>query len=304
MSESCHAELDFIAANFSNLQVHDMMNLGYDDLYQILSRSCLKIDSEESIFEFVSELTSRDAIFFGLFEFVHFEYLSTESVSKFVELSFSFFSVMNSSIWSRICKRLIGAQPEVQRSSTEIEIPIDLDLGMGSCGVRLDPGTGSPGIIAYLTRKYGGNVAQTGVVDVIGREATEVEVASNVADLDVDSTFYSIDKPNQSICYDFKYMTVIPTHYSLKSKWKGFKGSSNLRSWVVEVSNDGQKWIVVDRVNNNSDLDGPRFEKTFAIGREEEGRFVRLRQTGKNHRGTDVLCISSFEIFGRLLSEI
>jgi hypothetical protein len=41
-------------------------------------------------------------------------------------------------------------------------------------------------------------------------------------------------------------MRIIPTHYSVRSNGGGPNGS-HLRSWVVEVSKDGEGWDVVDQ---------------------------------------------------------
>ena len=75
-------------------------------------------------------------------------------------------------------------------------------------------------------------------------------------------------------------------------------------SWVLEVSNDGSdgSWEVVDRRENNFDLDGSHLTRNFALGTRPSGafRFVRLRQTGKNHAGYDYLSICALELFGAL----
>ena len=75
-------------------------------------------------------------------------------------------------------------------------------------------------------------------------------------------------------------------------------------SWVLEVSNDGSEgsWEVVDRRENNSDLNGEHLTRNFAVGTRPSGafRFVRLRLTGKNHFGDDRLYICALELFGAL----
>ena len=77
-------------------------------------------------------------------------------------------------------------------------------------------------------------------------------------------------------------------------------------SWVLEVSGDAYNWNVIDKRDDNNDLNGPYLVQNFTIGGHPEGqlfRYVRLRQTGKNHAGTDQLVISAFEIFGSIVSE-
>ena len=95
---------------------------------------------------------------------------------------------------------------------------------------------------------------------------------------------------------DFKGRSIIVTSYSIRSR-----GDKAPQSWVVEVSNDGDErsWEVADCRENNSDLND-NHAHNFAISPRlrESFRFVRLRQTGKNHKGNDDLCLSALEIFG------
>jgi hypothetical protein len=113
------------------------------------------------------------------------------------------------------------------------------------------------GVISYLTTRHGGNVHQHGIVTVFAGRAYSGEArcaAKNVADLKTDSYFFSVTESNQSIGYDFReMMRIIPTHYSVRSYSDG-PGASHLRSWVFEVSNDGQIWEVVDRRTDCRDL--------------------------------------------------
>ena len=132
----------------------------------------------------------------------------------------------------------------------------------------------------------------------------------NVVDLGSDSCFYSNDSPNSWICYDFGGRRVTPTSYSIRSH--PYWGDENYpKSWVLEVSNDGSEgsWKAVDSREDNNDLNDKLVTCNFAISAPPSVafRFVRLRQTGKNHcpdlEGSDVLAIGSLELFGALSSE-
>ena len=164
------------------------------------------------------------------------------------------------------------------------------------------------GIIAHLTRQCGGNVHDKGVV-----EATASSIWSGLKDAAVYSSceakhatelgtnvfFQSDPWPDSWICYDFKGQRVAPTSYSIRSDDGHFP-----KSWVFEVSNNGKEWKVIDRRDNNSDLKAVYVTRNFAIsGRPSEAfRFVRLRQTGKNHSGRYDLVLTSIEVFGTLSS--
>ena len=114
--------------------------------------------------------------------------------------------------------------------------------------------------------------------------------------------FKSDDKPNSWIGYDFRERRVSPTSYSIMSYPTG-PGGINLKSWVLEVSSDGgTSWTAVDSRNDNFDLNDKLVTRNFAISAPLSGsfRFVRLRQTGKNHAGNDRLGLSRLEIFGKV----
>jgi predicted nucleic acid-binding Zn-ribbon protein len=169
------------------------------------------------------------------------------------------------------------------------------------------------GIIAYLTKEYGGNVHDQEIVKVLssGAYTDQPETSAKVvADLKAKSCFISKfhkrdddipDTANNWICYDFKNRRVIPTGYAIRSMYNGYVNGPNLKSWSVEVSLDGREWTEIDRRESNADLNAKNVTHTFSVLRHETGRFVRLVNIGRNHFNSDMLCISSFEIFGSLI---
>ena len=152
------------------------------------------------------------------------------------------------------------------------------------------------GLIAHLARKCGGNVHENGVVEVSASSVWDGRKVKSAVELENNTCFASNSEPNSWICYDFKGHRLVPTSYSIRSH----DGPSFLKSWVLEVSNDGKNWKVVDRRDNNFDLKAEYVTHNFAISNPPCGsfRFVRLRQTGKNHNRNDHLWLSSFEVFG------
>ena len=169
------------------------------------------------------------------------------------------------------------------------------------------------GIIAGLARECSGNVHKKGVVNVTASsvmsggyclEFGEGVEPENAVDLGTDLVFRSANKPNAWICYDFKTRRVIPTSYTIRT-YGGGAGWSHLKSWVFEVSNDGKAWSVVDRRENIAALNGCHVTCNFPINPAPQMsfRFLRVRQTGKNHRAEDYLCLTSLEVFGTLFAE-
>jgi hypothetical protein len=70
---------------------------------------------------------------------------------------------------------------------------------------------------------------------------------------------------------------------------------------VVESSLDGEAWTEIDRKKNNENFRQGWDRASFAVSKSTECRFIRVTQTGKNHRGDDELDIKAFEVFGTLL---
>jgi hypothetical protein len=170
------------------------------------------------------------------------------------------------------------------------------------------------GIIAQLSRECGGNVHDRGVVTVISSGPNrEANAAKNVGDLQVASYFHSAwrrlgdDVPHAQkywIGYDFKDRRIVPTHYAVRSANKADANGPHLKSWLIEISMDGDDWVEVDRQENNSNLNGRNVTATFSIGSCKICRFLRLVNIGRNHRGNNALVIASFEIFGYLLEPV
>jgi hypothetical protein len=172
----------------------------------------------------------------------------------------------------------------------------------GSVDCPFRPGGELSGIISFLTRKYGSNICDKGVIEAIAAVVKEQspDAAKNVCDLEAMTGYCSLNVPNQSLCYNFKEMRVVPTHYTLRSNWNGKPGGNNPRAWVIEGSLDGVSWIELDRRENNIDLDGKDQKKTYMCNCSPTCRYIRIRQTDKNHAGKDWLILSGFEIFGTL----
>jgi hypothetical protein len=93
----------------------------------------------------------------------------------------------------------------------------------------------------------------------------------------------------------------LPTHYALRSD--DSDSSWYLKSWLIKTSVDGENWQEVSREEDRRELAGCLFTVTFPVAGCGKFRFIRLVNIGGNHRGRDVLRISTWEIFGSLIEE-
>jgi predicted nucleic acid-binding Zn-ribbon protein len=146
------------------------------------------------------------------------------------------------------------------------------------------------GIISYLTGKHGGNVHDNGVVIITSKSMFSGPV-QKVADLSSATPFKSKSEAGQWLCWDFQQRQIRPTDYRLWTR--------GLKSWILEASLDGENWTEIDRRINNPDFAGPN-KASFHVCHPDQARFIRLTQTGRNHKGDDSLFLFALEIFGTL----
>jgi hypothetical protein len=233
-----------------------------------------------------------------------------------------YFDEINASEWATIRGRFISANvnkkptkqlylPSMKNRKMQIDWDDDFDV--------------PDGIIAHLTRECGGNVHDRNVVEVTsGSFEKEThgsnthsgaynnnpdDAAKNAADLETNSQFTSAYRPrseniphtrNNWICYDFKERRIVPTHYTIRTYYRG-PGGAHLKSWLVETSTDGENWREVAHEEDNKQLNGKWFTATFPVTGGEECRFIRLVNIGRNHWGSDELRISAWEIIGNFI---
>jgi hypothetical protein len=278
-------ELEFAALKFSQLSERHLDSIGIPLLWEIISHPSLVLSSEDSLYKFLSARFTRDPSYFQMLECVGFEFLSLQMVLKFIADSHEYFDYFNISLWDKVTRRLklTATEPSYRR----------IDFAWNNTAPL-------NGIIAQLSAECGGNVHDKGIVLVTASGTWSRFLPKHLADLESDFHFCSTNCPNEWVCYDFMNMKVTPTHYTLRSYIDGMEDRANPKSWIIEVSNDKEKWIEIDRQTKNRELNGSNLIRSFSCVCEGEWRFVRMRTTGRNFRGDYALALTSFELFGSL----
>jgi hypothetical protein len=87
------------------------------------------------------------------------------------------------------------------------------------------------------------------------------------------------------------------TFHDIEWKWT----ARHPHSWILDYSNDGSEWAILDERRKISQLDGPDRTATFAISNPTECRYIRLTNTGQSTGGNFCLELHAFEVFGTLL---
>ena len=283
---------NFIASHFYEI---DKEILDFETLQLLLSSPALQIEDEDSLYDFVRSRSEDDLRFRSLFEFVYFDYLSVDRIENFASsLNEKSLNDTNYGVWGQICRRLM-LEPKLTENPRQVR-----------SNFKFDASKPLQGIIAFLTRQYDGtlrNVHDQGIVNITASSVLNNKPCfhpKNAADFETEWQFYSENQANSWICYDFKERRVSPTSYSVRSNTQSRAGD-HLRSWVVEVSNDAESWIEIDRQEDNPTLQASLALKNFKISTVPNGafRFFRLRNIGTtNSGGYRYLIITGLEIFG------
>jgi hypothetical protein len=292
IGEDLTSVTEFISSHFSEFSTSDLSEIGVSVLHEVLSCRSLKMKDEDSLFSFISSQTSVNADYFSLLEFIAFEHLSNAAFERFIDLISASFEHFSLSLWSRLRNRLLLSNGTLTTGATRISAPYRDNLPF-------------EGIISHLTKTFSGNVSILSVVDVTSSSGLYGWYhPRNAVDLYANTWFCSADRENSWLCYDFRDMTVIPTHYSIRfSAGTSYSNESRgrfLQNWIIEGSNDGTSWTELDQRTTTGDPQEQPQMETFAISSQSRVRMIRLRQPGKNAFGTNELALAAFEIFGEV----
>jgi hypothetical protein len=292
LHQSADRERECLASHFAEMPESALESLSVDDLEAILSHPSLRLVSEDWLFDLAMARFSQSPESFGLVEHIRFEYLSVDRIQCLVEGSRDFFAYGSVSLWELICRRLCPAAGPRELKSRYDRRPSIVNRSGSANALH--------GIIWSLTSTRGGKIPSCEVVQATSRTAGRRGGAQNAANLRGDSLFASADRPGQWLCYRFLTGTLRLTGYSIRSQYCNGPGNCYPKDWVVETSVDRSHWTVVDQQTDNHDLNARNVTKWFPLREDcdEECRFVRLRQTGRNHGGSDALALSGFEVFG------
>lgn len=162
-------------------------------------------------------------------------------------------------------------------------------------------GSNSNGILSKLSQEVHGNVHENKVVTISSSSSSHC-LPYQVANEDFTECWMSQNKPEQWIMFDFMNKPIILLNYLIKTH-KYSAGSCHLKSWKIEGSNDGDQWKTLDERDSDI-LNEEDKEAVFDCSKNDTPyRFIRLIQTGPNHRGDHMLALSRVEFFGYIVQE-
>lgn len=296
--------VDEIASHFFEISEKYINEMNEKLLGAVLSSESLQIENEDSL---LSTLLKRRKYLLskdeennenGYHEFfiekVEFEYLTEKSIQCFLdEIEFDDISY---DIWSQIKKRLILPVKITLPKNSRIKKPTAPTFEYDS----LNPFNG---IFHHLTEVSNGNIQTNQTIEI---KASNLCCGSYETLVDFQNTEgYTHVSGNHSprwLQIDFKTRKVQIDSYLIKSpKSQDSSGACKLKSWKVEVSNDGLKWDMIDERENVSELNGDHKLVFFKIKTiTEPVRFFRIISNQDNWNNSGGFNISKLELFGNI----
>lgn len=296
-------EIEFIASHFSELK-EDLRKasstLSYDIIEEIIANPSLKLENEDELIEFIDELYSKDVNHSNLYSYVCFSNVSSEMMREFTGLID--LADINRETWDSLSERLSF---EIKKSNNNDQnLNNDRPFRLTKFRDRKIP----PKSILFENREF------DGVFNYLRKNSNlddEVNISyssfgggdpKNLLIFDDQNlSFFTENKENSWICFEFRKRKFIPKNYTMRS-YNWTKNVSHPKSWVIEASNDKNEWLIIDQEEDCSFLNGKCLVYTFSIDNEQDlpFRFIRIRQTGPNWANYNFLKFDSIEFYGTL----
>ena len=284
-------EIAFLASHFHiflSEYSEEISNLDVDTIEQIISDQNLKLYNEEELFDIILNLYIKSKKYSPLFSHIIFINLKAKSLQDFYQ-NFDI-NDMNKSIWDSIFCRL--EQDISDKSLDKYKQSNQEFLENRYLGKRHEH------IIRHLSKQCHGNVHRKNVIRVTPSSKDKMHDVENIVEQN-DSHFATKNESNSWVKFDFKERKVLLDSYTLISpEWE--PNDFHLKSWILEVSNDDQNYIEIDRHEDCNLLNGSLYRETFEVSCSIPQRYIRLRQIGPNWCGFNNLVINSIEFSGYL----
>lgn len=283
--------IQFLASNFYSLfERINVQELTKDELEAIFSSPELKIESEDSLFEFIY---SKGPEFFFLFDYVEIQYLSIKNVQLLIDSINNYELSLHRPLWSSICRRLLldpseDNSPENPRSIQKENKPLNCENG----------------IFEYLRNESNGNPCAKCVINI---ETTDVNCGSkqNLFDKSQKTEFRLDNKSNGFILIDFKDKQVSFSKYyfSVPVQENG-NYTGRPKSWMIEGSNDKNSWDLIDRKENITSLKDWGNSSSFSCSNVSNKfyRFIRINEI-INHQDNHYFLLSEIEFYGSIMKK-
>ncbi|KAK8888273.1 hypothetical protein M9Y10_039339 [Tritrichomonas musculus] len=273
----------------------EMKNLSIGTLENVINNDKLKLLEEDQLLHFINEIYKEDRTKSFLYSYVIFKNCGDSAMKEF--LNEYEIEDINVSTWRTISERLINDKSNQNVATNRYIKPAKINQEEGQ-KFAYSKGNEFKGILNYLRNKSNDQIEKE--ICITASSTSSDDLPQNVVIFENDQKyFYSRNFENSWLCFDFKDHKVIPTNYTIKS----LNSNHNLKTWVIEGSNDNSEWEKIDEQNEFPGLKEYFQVCTFNISNSESKsfRYIRLLQTGKSCCDQNYLVMTSFELYGTLI---
>lgn len=280
--QSAAAEIDYIAEHLYECTFAILDEFSVSDLCSIFFSPRVRVEDESTFFSLVLDIVKdRDEDARVLLHSVHFENLSVADMMRYTEEMR--LSDLTGAVFHSLCKRI--TERPMRRISDEQEF-------------KYHKGHAFEGLFWNLQKQWNKSLFASNILKI---EASDGSDPSRIITGEGADCWYSRNEENSWVMIDFLDHAFKMSQYSLRT-FVGAPNSGHLKTWAIEGSNNGKDWTVIDKRKDNENLNGRNKYRTLRChGAKQFFRYIRLRQTGKNHCGNDFLFLSSIEFFGCLV---
>lgn len=292
ISDFLQKEIEFISKNFYELEStkkDEIKKLPIEIIEEVVKNKDLKLNNEDQLLKFIIELTKENDENSILYDYVEFKQVSDDELINFMN-NFSLDFITNN-----IFKNIIGRsiQKETNQNTNRYIQNIQTNSNKNKL-FECEENQEFNGIIKYLTEKTGGNIHDNGTIEVKSNNYSCLP--KNLLDFNKSTYYLANSQSDIWINFDFKEKKVKLTNYSIQC----YKtGTHQLRSWVIEVSNDNKNWKTIDEHKDDQTLKNFHGSKTFKTESNEFYQHIRLRQTSEPWGGNN-LWFHYIEFYGYL----
>lgn len=98
---------------------------------------------------------------------------------------------------------------------------------------------------------------------------------------------------------DFETRKIQINSYFIKTS---YNDNTHIRSWTLEISNDGNEWEKIDERNEITELNGINLVKSFSIEMTKPFRYIRFITSKPNFDNDNGFALGKLEFYGNIIS--
>lgn len=272
-------EIDYAISHFSEFSNDEMRKFSEETFLEIINSESFPPECNDTLLNFAISCYQKDESLTYYFPKVDYTKVSPDLLFKFMNLV-DLESAKD--IWTSLKAKFYDPAYNVKGPKT-----IDL--------------TAEDGVFTYIHKARNADLYENKIIEVITKPNKPVN-AKQIFNYDknLENIFVTTNEPNSSITFKLDPLSLQITSYEITScKWVKF--SNHLRSWVVEISVDGEKWTEIDAQNDCESLNGSNLTCKFDIKTKVDfAKYIRLRTTSTDWRQKNFLAYNRLEFYGIL----